>query len=135
LSENVEGGGGENILKQMTAGMLLIHSCMPLLFIITIPNYLNFAIFLMVNLLFLQHCTAALDVNTVFQFSKILLCLQDKPFSFSSRSHVCVPSVPHLVIYSERRKGPSLLRFARKQYHSQQNRLLLSCATAVMSLL
>ena len=71
-------------------------------------RYLNFAIFSMVYLLFLQYCTAALGVNIVIQFSKILLHLQDKPFSFSSTSHVCIPSVPHLVIYSEGRNGPSL---------------------------
>ena len=88
--------------------MLFIYSCMPFLIITTIPKYLNFAVFPMVYLQFLQYCRAALDVNPVILCSKILLHLQDKPFSFSSRSHVCIPSVPHLVIYSDRRKGPSL---------------------------
>jgi len=81
---------------------------MPIPFFITIPKYLNFAIFSMVYLLFLQYCRAPLGVNIVIQFSTILLHLQDKPFSFSSTSHVCIPSVPHLIIYSDRRKGPSL---------------------------
>jgi len=71
-------------------------------------RYLNFAIFSMVYLLFLQYCTAALGENIVIQFSNTLLHLQDKPSSFSNRSHVCIPSVPHLVIYSDRRKVPSL---------------------------
>jgi len=90
--------------------MLLIYSCMPFSFIIIIPNYLNFAIFSIVYLLFLQYCTACLRLNIVTLFSKILLHLQDKPFSFSSRSHVCIPSVPPfpMVIYSEGIEGPSL---------------------------
>ena len=88
--------------------MLFIYSRMPFSFIITIPKYLNFAIFSIVYLLFLQYCTANLGVNTVIQFSNIFFHLQDKTFSFWSRSHVCIPSVAHLVIYSDRRKGPSL---------------------------
>ena len=78
------------------------------MFITTIPKYLNFAMFSVVFLLFLQYCRAALDVNIVIQFSKILLHLQDKTCSFSNRRHICIPSVNHLVIYSERWKGPSL---------------------------
>jgi len=88
--------------------MLLIYSCMPFIFITTMTKYLNFAIFSMDFLLFLQYCRAALDVNTVIQCSKILPHLQDNTFSFSNRSHVSIQSVPHLVIYSGRRKGPSL---------------------------
>ena len=99
--------------------MLLIYSCMSFIFISIIPKYLNFAIFPMVYLQFLQYCRAALDVNTVIQCSKILLHLQDKPFSFSNRSHVCIPSVPQLVIYSDRRKGPSL-------QHLPENRTTVS---------
>ena len=88
--------------------MLLIYSCMLFLFIITISKYLNFAIFPIVYLLFLQYSRAPLGVNIVLQFSKMLLHLQDKTFSFSSRCLVCIPSVLLLVIYSERTKGPSL---------------------------
>ena len=88
---------------------------MPFIFITTMTKYLNFAIFSMDFLLFLQYCRAALDVNTVIQCSKILLHLQDNAFLFSNRSHVCIQSVPHLVIYLERRKGPSLKNLPKKR--------------------
>ena len=95
--------------------MLLIYSCIPFIFITTMTKYLNFAIFSMNFLLFLKYCRAALDVNTVIQCSKILLHLQDNAFLFSNRSHVCIQSVPHLVIYLERRKGPSLKNLPKKR--------------------
>jgi hypothetical protein len=111
--ENCEGGGWRIWIKLQHAlhqcNLLLFNLCMPFLFITTITTYLNFAMFRMVNLLFLQYCTAAVDVNSFIRFNKILLHLHDKRFSFSSRSHVCLPSVPHAVIYSERKKGLSLM--------------------------
>jgi len=90
-----------------------------ILFITNISKYLNFAIFSMVYFLFLQYCGAALDVNIVIQFSKILLHLQDKPFTFSSRSHVCIPSVPQTGHLFREENGTITKRLATKQNHSQ----------------